>query len=86
MSDVLTVPASEVAKNFGRYQDEALKHPVEVTSNGRPKTMIVAVDEWKRLKRRDRQAFKIEEMGADFFELLASAEPPPEAALFDDEV
>lgn len=86
MSDILTVTASEVAKNFGRYQDVALTQPVAVSSNGRAKTVIVSADEWRRLKRRDRQARRIEEMGADFFALLAKTEPPPEAAQFDDEL
>lgn len=33
-----TVTAAAVSKNFGTYQDAALREPVIITKNGRPRT------------------------------------------------
>ena len=47
--------AKEVQKNFGRFQDEALKQPVLVTNNGRPKTVLISIDDYERMSARDRR-------------------------------
>ncbi|HEX2886722.1 type II toxin-antitoxin system prevent-host-death family antitoxin [Vineibacter terrae] len=54
--------SAEVQKNFGRYQDEARRHPVTVTRHGRPSVVIVAADEFERLRRRDRRSLAVEEL------------------------
>ncbi len=59
---MLTVPAAEFQRNFGRYQDEALKQPLAVTRNGRGKLVVLAAEEYERLKKRDRAVFKTEEL------------------------
>ena len=59
---MLTVSAVEFQRNFGRYQDEALRQPVSITRNGRDRLVVLAVEEYQRLKRRDREAFKTEEL------------------------
>jgi len=60
---MLTVSAVEFQRNFGRYQDEALKQPVSITRNGRDRLVVLAVEEYQRLKRRDRDVLKTEELG-----------------------
>ena len=40
--------------DFGRYQEVALTEPVAITRNGRERVVILSVDEYHRLKRRDR--------------------------------
>ena len=59
---MLTVSAVEFQRNFGRYQDEALKQPVAITRNGRDRLVVLAVEEYERLKRQDRVAFKTEDL------------------------
>ena len=59
---MLTVSAAEFQRNFGRYQDEALKQPVSITRNGRDRLVVLAVEEYQRLKRRDRTVQKVAEM------------------------
>jgi PHD/YefM family antitoxin component YafN of YafNO toxin-antitoxin module len=59
---MLTVSAVEFQRNFGRYQDEALKQPLAITRNGRDRLVVLAVEEYQRLKRRDRVVFKTEEL------------------------
>jgi prevent-host-death family protein len=58
--NMLTVSAAEFQRNFGRYQDEALKQPVSITRNGRDRLVVLAVEEYQRLKRRDRDVVKTE--------------------------
>jgi prevent-host-death family protein len=62
--DMLTVSAAEFQRNFGRYQDEALKQPVSITRNGRDRLVVLAVEEYHRLKRRDREVPKTESLSA----------------------
>jgi prevent-host-death family protein len=51
-----TVSAAEVSKNFGAYQDAAVREPVIITKNGRPRTVLMAYEDFKRLSKRDRRA------------------------------
>ncbi len=59
---MMTVSAAEFQRHFGRYQDEALKQPLSITRNGRDRLVVLAVEEYQRLKRRDRTVFKSEEL------------------------
>ncbi len=42
MSEIVEVSATEVQKNFGRFQDVAQRTPVAVTSYGRAKVYILS--------------------------------------------
>ncbi|NLS19684.1 type II toxin-antitoxin system Phd/YefM family antitoxin [Rhizobium sp. P40RR-XXII] len=50
-----TVTAAEASKNFGAFQDAAMRDPVVITKNGRPRTVLLAYEDYQRLLRRDRQ-------------------------------
>jgi prevent-host-death family protein len=75
--DTLTVSAGEFQRNFGRYQDEALKHPVTITSNGRERLVVLSVEEYERLKRRDRRVLKMSELSATELAAIAATEMDP---------
>ena len=79
------VTSREFQRNFGRCQDEALKAPLAITRNGRDRLVILSVDEYERLKRRDRQALAVEELSNAEIEAISRAEPPAEAAQYDHE-
>jgi prevent-host-death family protein len=49
-----TVTAAQVSKNFGAYQDAAVRDPVIITKNGRPRTVLMAYEDYVRLSKRDR--------------------------------
>ncbi len=83
---MITVTSVEFQRSFGRYQDEALKEPVAITRNGRERLVVLSVDEYQRLRRRDRQVMGLEDFAEDDLEAIAAAEPPLEAAAFDHEV
>ena len=70
--DMPTVSAAEFQRNFGRYQDEALKQPLSITRNGRERLVVLAVEEYQRLKRRDRVVRRTEDLSEA--ELLALTE------------
>ena len=50
-----TVTAAAVSKNFGAYQDAAIREPVIITKNGRPRTVLIAYEDYLRLAKRDRR-------------------------------
>ncbi|MBB1251713.1 type II toxin-antitoxin system Phd/YefM family antitoxin [Rhizobium sp. G21] len=49
------VTAAAVSKNFGAYQDAAVREPVIITKNGRPRTVLMAYEDYIRLAKRDRR-------------------------------
>jgi len=50
-----TVTAAAVSKNFGANQDAAAREPVIITKNGRPRTVLLAYEDYLRLSCRDRR-------------------------------
>jgi prevent-host-death family protein len=56
---MITVSSAEFQRNFGMYQDKALIEPVAITRNGRERLVIVAADEYRRLKRRAREVLSV---------------------------
>jgi prevent-host-death family protein len=66
-----TVTAAAVSKNFGAYQDAAVREPVIITKNGRPRTVLIAYEDYLRLAKRDRRVELTTALGA---EELASIE------------
>ena len=49
------VSSSEFQNAFGALSDKARHEPVVITKHGRPSLVVMAAEEWERLKRRDRQ-------------------------------
>ena len=80
------ITSREFQRNFGRFQDEALKSPLSITRNGRDRLVVLSVDEYERLKRRDRQALAVEELSDAEIAAIRDAEPPAETAEYDCEL
>jgi PHD/YefM family antitoxin component YafN of YafNO toxin-antitoxin module len=85
MDDMIRVTAGEFGREVGRYQDLALTEPVIVTRDGRDRTVMISVEEYARLKRRDRRVLGIEDFTEEQIEAVRRAEPPAEAAIFNHE-
>lgn len=60
-----TVTAAAVSKNFGAYQDAAVRDPVIITKNGRPRTVLMAYEDYLRLTKRDRRVELTSALGED---------------------
>lgn len=83
---MLKVGAAEAQRNFGLYQDKALTQPVAITRNGRARTVMISIEEYERLKRRDRQVFRTEDAPQEIVDAILNAEIPEDAKQFDHEV
>lgn len=82
----MNVPAAEFQRNIGLYQDKALSEPVFVTRNGRERTVLISVEEYRRLKRRDRQVLRVEELSAHEIEAIVGTEMAVEHSHLDAEL
>ncbi|QGM47913.1 type II toxin-antitoxin system prevent-host-death family antitoxin [Methylocystis heyeri] len=83
---MLKVSAAEFQRNIGRYQDLALRQPVAVTRNGRESCVLISTEEYRRLKRREREVLGIEDFTEADAEAVRRAEAPAESAAFDHEL
>jgi prevent-host-death family protein len=72
-----TITSAEFQRNIGLYESKALAEPVTITKNGRERLVLLSVEEYQRLKRRDRRAFAVEDLSPEQIAALESAEAPP---------
>ena len=82
----MRVTTAEFIKRYGALADRALNEPVTITKNGRDRLVLLSVDEYARLKRRDRRALAAEELTEAELALIAAAEAPAEHAHLDAEL
>jgi PHD/YefM family antitoxin component YafN of YafNO toxin-antitoxin module len=74
----MRVSLAEVLENYGTLTDRALSEPVTITRDGRDRLVVLAADEYERLRRRDRRVYAIEDMTARQLAALEKAEVPLE--------
>lgn len=79
------VSSAQFLKSYGRISEQALREPVTITSHGRERLVLISADEYRRLKRNERQALYPWELGEDDIRALELAEPSAESAAFDHE-
>jgi prevent-host-death family protein len=80
------VTASEFQQAFGALSDKARHEPVVITKHGRPSLVVMAAEEWERLKRRDRQVGLATELPEEWVEAVRDAKVPDEFAHLDVEL
>ena len=73
-----TVTAAEVSKNFGAYQDAAVREPVVITENGRPRTVLMAYEDFVRLSKRDRRVQRTIDLSEAEIAAVEAAEMTPD--------
>jgi prevent-host-death family protein len=71
---VFKVPAAAVSKNFGSYQDDALREPVIITKNGRPRTVLMAYEDFVRLSKLERSVDLTTELSAEDLAAVENSE------------
>lgn len=76
----LDTDATEFAKRNGYFQDEAIRKPIVVSRHGRPKTVLIAYDEFVRLRERDRQAYALDDIPDDVAQAILGATVPDDLA------
>ena len=72
-----TVTAAQVSKNFGAYQDAAVREPVVITKNGRPRTVLMAYEDFVRLSKRERRVDLTSELAPAEIAAVEAAEMEP---------
>jgi len=83
---IIKVTSADFQRNIGLYQDEALKNPVAITKNGRPRTVLISAEEYERLKRRDRRVIAAGEVSDRQIAALREAKVPDRFADLDAEL
>ena len=76
--ETTSISIEEAEKNFGHYRDAALNGPVLIAQEGRPTTVLISYEEFVRLKRRDRQAYDLDDLPDHLVTAIFEAELPDE--------
>lgn len=77
------VTASQFQQAFGLLGDKARREPVIITKHGKPSLVVMAVEEWERLKGIDSSADRVGERSQERVEAAAQAETPADHASHD---
>ncbi|MFC3443386.1 hypothetical protein ACFOKF_19720 [Sphingobium rhizovicinum] len=77
--NLLEVSAKEIAGKFGYYTDEAMLRPVGIQRHGVTRVVMLSLNEYERLLRRDRQVIRTEDLDDETFDAILNAEIPAEA-------
>lgn len=85
-TEMVKVSAAEFQRNIGRYQDLALTQPVAVTRNGRERTVMISIEEYRRLKRRDRQVLNLDDFTDADIAVVEATRAPESSKAFDHEL
>ena len=72
---LLAVSAKEVASKFGYYTDEAMLRPVGIQRHGTTRIVMLSLNEYERLMRRDRQVIRTEDLDDETLNAILTAEP-----------
>jgi prevent-host-death family protein len=78
MDATTRVTASEFQNAFGLLSDKARRQPVVITKHGHDSLVVLPVEEWERLKRRDRHVGLTAQASDEWIEAVRSAPSPPE--------
>ncbi len=70
------VTASEFQQAFGMLSDKARRESVVITKHGRDSLVVMPIEEWERLKRRDRRVGLTEDLPDEWLEAVREASVP----------
>lgn len=71
------VTSSEFQRNVALYQDKARTEPVTIIADGKESLLLLAAEEFHRMKRHMRRAFPVEDLTPDHIAALEMAAVPP---------
>lgn len=83
MDATTRVTASEFQNALGKLSDRACHQPVVITRHGHDSLVVLPVEEWERLKRRDRQVGLTETASDEWIEAVRTALAPPDPVAAD---
>jgi prevent-host-death family protein len=82
----MRISSADFQRQFGALSDKALTEPLTITRNGRDRLVLLSVEEYERLKRRDRRVVRLEDFTEEEMALIAKADVPAEHAHLDAEL
>lgn len=82
----MRVSSADFLKSYDSLSEMALSGPVTITRNGRDCLVLMSVEEYERLKRRNRRVVVTRELTEAERDLIAKAEVPVEYAHLDEEL
>jgi prevent-host-death family protein len=73
----LKVTSAELVRNFSELSDQALTEPIIITKNGRERLVLLAIEDYQRLKKRERRVWRAGEVPDDIMALIEKVEMDP---------
>lgn len=70
------ISATEFARHFGRYKEEAQREPIAITSHGRTSGYFVSAQEYaelQRLRSLERQAYHLNALPIEMADAIAAS-------------
>ncbi|WP_430425723.1 type II toxin-antitoxin system Phd/YefM family antitoxin [Phenylobacterium sp.] len=64
-TSVRTVTSKEALRNWKSVTDKALREPVVITAHGRPRHVLLAYEDYERLRDQERQVYRSDSLPAD---------------------
>lgn len=77
---LLEVSAKQVASKFGYYTDEAMLRPVGIQRHGQTRIIMISLNEYERLLRRDRQVILTKDLDDETLDALRATRAPESSA------
>lgn len=71
------VSAQKLQRHAGEVQYMALREPIAITHHGRERLVLLSMEEYTRLKNRERKSYAVEELPEWIVEAVAKAEMDP---------
>lgn len=65
-----TVTSKEALRHWKEVTDKALRQPVVITAHGRPRHVLLAYEDYERLRDQERQAYLTAELPADLADAI----------------
>jgi len=82
----MRISSADFQRQFDALSEKALTEPVTITRKGRDRLVLLSVEEYERLKRRDHRVVRLEDFTDEEMALIAQADVPVEYAHLDAEV
>lgn len=79
------VTSGEFTREFGRYRAIAHREPVIITNHGRDDVVLLAAEDYARLRRYEQKAFHVSQLPQDVVDELGTVPLPVAASEFDHE-
>ncbi len=79
------VTSGEFTREFGRYRAIAHREPVIITNHGRDDVVLLAAEDYVRLRRYEQKAFHVSQLPQDVVDEFGTVPVPAAASAFDHE-